>query len=108
MTEKMTEQEALLILNYRISRFDNAEDINQALDVAKNALEENQQYRAIGTVEKVREYKEIADNMNAVSMAKLCVSLNKLEKYERVGTLEECRAAVDKQKAHKWERGIER
>ena len=64
-------------------------------------LEELKQYRAIGTVEKVREYKEIADNMNTVSMAKLCVSLYKLEKYERVGTPEEFQVAVEKQKAKK-------
>ena len=72
------------------------EDNVELMDNAIKALEEIQQYRAIGTVEKVREYKEIADNMEAVSMAALCVSLNKLKEYQKIGTPEECRAAVEK------------
>lgn len=51
----MTEQEAKLICDVRISRFDHAEDVNEALEIAKQALEEIQQYRAIGTVEECRE-----------------------------------------------------
>lgn len=51
----MTEDEAKLILGVRISRFDHADDVNEALDVAKSALEEIRQYRAIGTVEECRE-----------------------------------------------------
>ncbi len=51
----MTEQEAKLILDVRISRFDHAEDVNEALEIAKQALEEIQQYREIGTVEECRE-----------------------------------------------------
>ena len=66
-----------------------------------NALEEIEQYRENGTVEKVREYKEIADNMDAVSLAALCISLNKLKEYQKIGTPEECRAAVEKQKVDK-------
>lgn len=50
----MTEQEAKLILDVRISRFDHAEDVNEALEIAKQALEEIQQYRQIGTVEECR------------------------------------------------------
>ena len=51
----MTENEARLILDVRISRFDHAGDVNEALEIAKQALEEIQQYRAIGTVEECRE-----------------------------------------------------
>ena len=51
----MTESEARLILDVRISRFDHAGDVNEALEIAKQALEEIQQYRAIGTVEECRE-----------------------------------------------------
>ena len=50
----MTENEAKLILNVRISRFDHAEDVNMALEIAKTALEEIRQYRAIGTAEECR------------------------------------------------------
>lgn len=73
----------------------------EEMDVAIKALEEVQKYREIGTVEKVREYKEIADNMDAVSMAALCVSLNKLKEYQKIGTPEECRSAIEKQKSKK-------
>lgn len=54
----MTEQEAKLILDVRISRFDHAEDVNEALEIAKQALEEIQQYRQIGTVEECRADRE--------------------------------------------------
>ena len=64
----MTENEAKLILNVRISRFDHADDVNMALEVAKNALEEIQQYHAIGTVEECREAvrirKDVIENVN--------------------------------------------
>ena len=50
----MTENEARLILDVRISRFDHAGDVNKALEIAKQALKEIQQYREIGTVEECR------------------------------------------------------
>ncbi len=50
----MTEQEAKLILNVRVSRFDHANDVNEALEVAISALEEIKQYRELGTVEELR------------------------------------------------------
>lgn len=51
----MTENEARLILDVRISRFDHAGDVNEALEIAKQALKEIQQYRKIGTVEECLE-----------------------------------------------------
>lgn len=51
----MTENEARLILDVRISRFDHAGDVNEALEIAKQALKEVQQYREIGTVKECRE-----------------------------------------------------
>ena len=54
----MTENEAKLILDVRISRFDHAGDVNEALEIAKQALKEIQQYREIGTVEECREAME--------------------------------------------------
>ena len=56
----MTENEARLILDVRISRFDHAGDVNKALEIAKQALKEIQQYRAIGTVEECRESRKKA------------------------------------------------
>lgn len=54
----MTENESKLILDVRISRFDHAGDVNEALEIAKQALEEIQKYREIGTVEECREAAE--------------------------------------------------
>lgn len=54
----MTENEARLILDVRISRFDHAGDVNEALEIAKQALQEVHQYREIGTVEECREAME--------------------------------------------------
>ena len=54
----MTENEARLILDVRISRFDHAGDVNEALEIAKQALEEIQRYRVIGTVEECRKAME--------------------------------------------------
>ena len=54
----MTENDARLILDVRISRFDHAGDVNEALEIAKQALEEIQQYREIGTVEEIRKIKK--------------------------------------------------
>lgn len=51
----MTEKEARMILDVRISRFDHAGDVNEALETAKQALEEIQKYREIGTIEECRE-----------------------------------------------------
>lgn len=51
----MTENEARLILDVRISRFDHAGDVNEALEIAKQAIKEVQKYREIGTVEECRE-----------------------------------------------------
>ena len=34
-------------------------------------------------------------------------ALEEIQQYRAIGTLEECRAAMEKQKPHKWERRIE-
>lgn len=103
----MTEQEAARILQaltFNIVKRNlpkDAETINMALKAVAmgiTTLEEIQQYRAIGTVENVKEYKEIADNMDAVDMGTLCVALRELKKYQSIGTVEECREALKKQK----------
>ena len=42
------------------------------------------------------------DNMKAIVNV-----LEEVQNYRAIGTPEECRFAVEKQKPHKWERGIE-
>ena len=49
----MTEQESIKIIKHKVGRFQN-DIINDALDMAIKALEEVQQYRAIGTVDECR------------------------------------------------------
>ena len=50
----MTEHESIKIIKHKVGRFQN-DIINDALDMAIKALEEVQQYRAIGTPEECRE-----------------------------------------------------
>ena len=49
----MTDQEAIKIIKHKVGRFQN-DTINDALDMAINALEEVQQYRSIGTLYECR------------------------------------------------------
>lgn len=102
----MTENEARLILDVRISRFDHAGDVNEALEIAKQALEEIQQYREIGTVEEVeqnaRDLKRQIEHSERLAEV-LKATQNLLEKrkrllkeYCKIGTVEECREAMEK------------
>lgn len=122
----MTENETKLILNVRISRFDHASDVNEALEVAKNALEEIQQYREIGTVEKVKQMSDELDrwhtnkinekikNPFAYTSTSICHNCDhkdeyieeleaEIEQYKAIGTVAECREAMEKQRAKKSE-----
>lgn len=102
----MTEAEARLILDVRISRFDHAQDVNEALEIAKQALEEIQQYREIGTVDdfqrldylKSRYEDETYDYCGeyGTSECGLKDRVKKIAEYEAIGTVEECRVAVEK------------
>lgn len=94
----MTENEARLILDVRISRFDHAGDVNEALEIAKQALEEIQQYRAIGTV---KECKEMASIVKKSERSELATIIDEWLKYRKIGTVEECRGVVEKQKPKK-------
>lgn len=64
--------------------------VAEATRIAIKALEEVQQYRAIGTPE------ELQDMKNDYAEA-----LSDWRQYRKIGTLEECRAAVEKQTAKK-------
>ncbi|CDD64968.1 putative DNA topoisomerase I [Firmicutes bacterium CAG:882] len=60
----------------------------EALDAAIQALEEVQQYRAIGTPEELQDMK-----------SNYFEALSDWRQYRTIGTVEECRAAVEKQTA---------
>lgn len=91
----MTEAEAKLILEVRISRFDHAGDVNEALEIAKKALDEIQQYREIGTLE------ELARAKKYINLSKkhgtIGEMIDECAGYESIGTVEECREAREKQ-----------
>lgn len=69
------------------------------VDIKKN-LEEIQQYRAIGTVEELKTMKEHG-GFTGIELAEISAALCSLGEYCAIGTLEECRAAVEKQKIDK-------
>ncbi len=68
-------------------------------DLAIKALEEVQEYRKIGTQEELKkafEYLELAKKHGTIGkVIDACVA------YEEIGTVEECRAAIEKQKTEK-------
>ena len=75
------------------------EDLNSAYDTAIKALEEVQQYRAIGTPEELKaamKYVYLAKKHGTVGQV-----IENCVKYEEIGTPEDCRAAVEKQTAKK-------
>ena len=92
----MTEQDAKLLLDVRISRFDHAEDVNEALEIAKQALEEIQRYRGIGTVEEIKTVKKYIELKKRCGTPSNTIDL--CAEYAAIGTVEECREAVEKQK----------
>lgn len=90
----MTENEAIealrLINTSRVHPFYSWEEMAEVRDIAIKALEEIQQYREIGSVEQVRNQKH-----------NLEIAYKIINDYQNVGTVKECREAVEKQKAQK-------
>ena len=71
----------------------------QGYEMAIKALEEVQQYRAIGTPEELKaamKYVYLAKKHGTVGQV-----IENCVKYEAIGTVEECREAVEKQTAKK-------
>ena len=96
----MTEQETI---KYIESHGYISDDVK---DIAIKALEEVEQYRAIGTVSELQDLvigiNTLADSQfSAADMAKLVNDMKSLYEYRQIGTPEECRTAVEKQRAKK-------
>lgn len=82
--------------------------LRESLDMAIKALEEIQQYRAIGTVEEVEQNardlkRQIEHSEHLAEVLKSTKSLLEkrgrlLSDYCKIGTVEECREAMEKQK----------
>lgn len=86
------ESEAINVLNMIEAHGDLA---IKAKQTAINALEEVQQYRAIGTLEELKEamkYVWLVKKHGTIGKA-----LEECAEYESIGTPEECRAAMEKQ-----------
>ena len=74
----------------------------QALETAISALKEIQQYRKIGTVEEIKSVKKYIDLKRRCGTPANTIDL--CAEYVAIGTVEECREAVEKQipkKPHK-------
>ncbi len=101
----MTENEAIKELETSIDlakmctqNYERKNEI-QGYEMAIQALEEVQQYRQIGSVELFAETKKLSD------LTKKCGTIGKVfdecAEYAAIGTVKECRAAVEKQTAKK-------
>ena len=73
-----------------------------ALATAIKALEEIQQYRAIGTVEELKELK-YNGAFSGIELANIAASLAELQKYQVIGTVDQCREAVERMKGEEHE-----
>lgn len=77
--------------------FDNVEsDFGQALTMAISALKEVKQYREIGTVEEIKSVKKYIDLKRRCGTPTNTIDV--CAEYIAIGTVEECREAVEKQK----------
>lgn len=93
----MKENEAINVLNM-IEAHGNLSVEAKAMSI--KALEEVQQYRAIGTPEELKSLKENGA-FTGMELAQLVAMQMSLREYEKIGTVEECRTAVKKQTARK-------
>lgn len=75
---------------------------NDAINMAIQALEEIQQYRAIGTVEELKELK-YNGAFSGIELANIAASLAELQKYQVIGTVDQCREAVERMKGEEHE-----
>lgn len=95
----MTENEAIDTIRCVISAYVGSQitpETVQATQMAFKALEEIQQYRALGTVEELQTMKEHG-GFTGIELAEIAAALSTLNDYRKIGTPEECRAAVEKQ-----------
>ena len=97
----MTENEAIKEVRFNMSRIgleeSSAKRVTEAREVAIRALEEIQQYRAIGTVEECKlAIDESIDKHNLMVVYK-----DRLKEFEDIGTIEEFKDLKEKSVAKK-------
>lgn len=97
----MTEQEAINILNgideVHGNLPEDGNDVELALMMARNALEEIQKYRALGTVKQIQIREAQVMQLSEAYLD----SLRILREYQSLGPVKEPRKAMDKQRATK-------
>lgn len=102
----MTENEA--INHLQLNRPFAYSELQNAVDIAIKALEEIKQYRAIGTVEELKEvkviYNEILLSEGKLNLPKKCFAYEvgklrekELREYKAIGTIEEFKALKENQ-----------
>lgn len=109
----MTEQKAIKVLQNNFPKtckmvdgrykggFDDSDcDFGKALLLAISSLEEIQQYREVGKPEELKQLKENGA-FTGMELAQIAIMQMELKKYMAIGTVEECRAALEKQRAKK-------
>ena len=72
-----------------------------SLNIAIKALKEIQQYRAIGTV---KYFRECADILNKTETDELAKIIDEWILYHKIGTVEECREAKERQKPKEYKK----
>lgn len=97
----MTENEAVYILE--MNRPFAYSELQEALDVAIDNLEEIQQYRAIGTIEEFRKLRKMfGDDFPEMSEVVKRI-LKEYPEYQSIGTVEEIQALKEKNVAKEME-----
>ena len=101
----MTEQENNIIDDLHLLKTHYGEEENyviakQIIDEAIKELEEIQRYRAIGTVDALNQLKENGA-FAGIELAQIAIGQMRLKEYQKIGTPDECRAAVEQLKAAK-------
>ena len=92
----MTKDDAIeIIKDVTWKDFGRHPDFPEAREAAIQALNEVEEYRAIGTPEELRSLKERP--FTGIELAQIAAMQMRLKEYERIGTPEECRAAMEKQ-----------
>lgn len=94
----MTENEAIEELKENIELPFGNSISDEASRMAVKALEEIQRYRAIGSVEAIT---EVVKFLSPVGDDTIIGDLDTLYKYKRIGTVEECREARERQRGKK-------
>ena len=94
----MTENETIRVLKQTYDRTDSIYKSNELDDMFKTAiqaLEEIQQYRAIGTVEELKSMKENGA-FTGVELAQLAAMQMRLKEYSAIGTIDEFKDLKEK------------